>query len=172
MTEAVLSGRTSQILATALRLLEAVGPEALTMRRLATEVGMQAPSLYRHFESKDALLSALQAHALADQAVATAGVEDLAGLASAYRGWALAHPRLYELVARHPLDRHLLPPGSEQAAQAALLRLTDGDVARARALWGVAHGLVDLELTGRFPPGADIAAAWRAAVAAFVQPVR
>ena len=40
-------------------------------------------------------------------------------------------------------------------------------MARARALWGLAHGLVDLELAGRFPPGADIDAAWAAAVASF-----
>ena len=39
--------------------------------------------------------------------------------------------------------------------------------ARARALWVFAHGMVMLELDHRFPPDADLDAAWRAGVAAF-----
>jgi hypothetical protein len=28
--------------------------------------------------------------------------------------------------------------------------------------WAAAHGLVSLEIAGRFPPGTDLDAAWRA----------
>jgi hypothetical protein len=42
-----------------------------------------------------------------------------------------------------------------------------GDEHRSRALWAAAHGLVDLELNDRFPPGADLDAAWAALVDAF-----
>jgi hypothetical protein len=38
---------------------------------------------------------------------------------------------------------------------------------RARAVWAFAHGMVGLELSGRFPPDADLDAAWRAGIAAF-----
>lgn len=41
---------------TALRLLDAEGLEKLTVRRLARELGVQAPALYWHFANKRALL--------------------------------------------------------------------------------------------------------------------
>jgi hypothetical protein len=41
-----------------------------------------------------------------------------------------------------------------------------GSVANARAAWGMAHGLVMLELNGRFPPDADVDAAWKAGIEA------
>jgi AcrR family transcriptional regulator len=159
--------RRDDVIDVAERLLETEGPDALTMRRLGEELGMRAPSLYKHIAGKDDIVAALQARALVAQAAALAGRTTLATLARAYRAWALDHPRLYELLSRRALDREALPPGVEAAAAEPLLRLTGGDVARARALWGQAHGLVDLELAGRFPPGADIDAAWAAAIAGF-----
>ena len=41
-----------------------------------------------------------------------------------------------------------------------------GSVAGARAAWALAHGLVMLEINGRFPPDADIDAAWEAGMTA------
>jgi AcrR family transcriptional regulator len=159
--------RRDEVVDVAERLLEAEGPDALTMRRLGEELGIQAPSLYKHVDGKDEIVTALQARALREQARALAGANTLTALAAAYRAWALRHPRLYELTSRHRLDREALPPGVEAAAAEPLLRVTSGDVALARALWGMAHGLVDLELAGRFPADADIDAAWTAAVAGF-----
>jgi TetR/AcrR family tetracycline transcriptional repressor len=49
----------NQILNTALDLLDAVGLEGLTMRRLAQELKIQAPSLYWHFASRQALLDGM-----------------------------------------------------------------------------------------------------------------
>jgi TetR/AcrR family tetracycline transcriptional repressor len=48
---------------TALRMLEEDGLDALTMRRVATRLGLQAPSLYWHVRGKDELLD-LMAEAL------------------------------------------------------------------------------------------------------------
>jgi AcrR family transcriptional regulator len=137
------------------------------MRRLGQELGMRAPSLYKHVTSKDDIMTALQVRALQGQAAALADTRTLAEVSAAYRRWALAHPRLYELIARHPLDRARLPPGVEAAAAAPLLSAAGGNVDLARALWGLGHGLVDLELAGRFTPDANIDAAWAAAVDAF-----
>src|SRR3954468_9492481 len=47
------------VLDTAIRLLDAEGVEALTMRRLASELGVSAVAPYRHFHSKDELLMVL-----------------------------------------------------------------------------------------------------------------
>jgi TetR/AcrR family tetracycline transcriptional repressor len=48
-----------QILSAALDLLDSVGLEGLTMRRLAQELNIQAPSLYWHFDNRRALLDAM-----------------------------------------------------------------------------------------------------------------
>ncbi len=153
--------RRDEILAVAERLLEAEGPSALSMRRIAGELGMQAPSLYKHVHGKEAIVAGLQARALASMAAALDGTgSDVRRLAAAYRRWALERPQLYLLTARGPLLRDQLPAGVEEEAAAPVVAAAGGDVARARALWGMAHGLVDLELTGRFPPDADLDAVW------------
>ena len=163
--------RRDEILAVAEALLETEGPGSLTMRRLATELGIQAPSLYKHVRSKDDIEAGLQDRALRSmgEALRAAGT-GLPELARAYRSWALAHPRLYELATRRPLRRDDLGPGVEAAAAAPIVAAAGGDEHVARALWALAHGLVDLELAGRFPPGADIDQTWRAAMEAFPSP--
>ncbi|MFI0818666.1 TetR/AcrR family transcriptional regulator C-terminal domain-containing protein [Streptomyces sp. NPDC021098] len=45
-----------QVVDTALRLLNEVGLEGLTLRRIAKELNVQAPALYWHFKNKQALL--------------------------------------------------------------------------------------------------------------------
>lgn len=49
----------------ALRLLDAHGLAALTMRRLGSELGVQPSAIYHHFESKQALLGAVADEILA-----------------------------------------------------------------------------------------------------------
>ena len=46
-----------RVIATALRLLDSEGIEALSMRRLARELGVEAMSLYSHVDSKQTLLA-------------------------------------------------------------------------------------------------------------------
>ena len=70
-------------------------------------------------------------------------------------------------MTERPLPREDLPAGLEDRAAAPLIAAVGGDRNRARATWAFAHGMVQLELAGRFPPDADLAAAWRTAVEAF-----
>ncbi|NEM04713.1 WHG domain-containing protein [Geodermatophilus normandii] len=160
--------RRDEILAVAEAVLEAEGPEGLTMRRLADALGIQAPSLYKHVRSKEDIEAGLQERALRSMggALASAGT-GLLELAAAYRAWAMAHPRLYELATRRPLRREALEPGVETAAAAPVVAAAGGDEHLARAVWALAHGLVDLELAHRFPPGADIDQTWRTALRVF-----
>ena len=58
--------RVAEIIGAARRILEAGGPETLTMRRVADELGIQAPSLYKHFASKAELELALVTDAMAE----------------------------------------------------------------------------------------------------------
>ncbi|MGW5386476.1 TetR/AcrR family transcriptional regulator [Nocardia sp. NPDC003963] len=149
-----------EIVDVAERLLERDGPNGVTMRRVAEQLGIRAPSLYKHVSSKVDIETALQQRALQRLAAALEPAEDLPALAAPYRRWALEHPRLYEFAARTPLARERIAPGVEVAAAAPLLQMMNGDQVVARALWGIAHGLVDLELANRFPAHADLDAVW------------
>ncbi|MCW2763146.1 MAG: putative transcriptional regulator, TetR family [Marmoricola sp.] len=160
--------RRDEILDVATTLLEEQGPDALTMRELATRMGMRAPSLYKHVTDKADILAGLQQRALLGLAAQLeAAGPGLGPLADAYRSWARAHPKLYELATRNPLARDRLAPGVESGAAAPLIAAAGGDEHLARALWAMAHGLVDLELSRRFPPGADLDATWRTAMSGF-----
>jgi TetR/AcrR family tetracycline transcriptional repressor len=48
-----------EVITTALKLLDEVGVEGLTMRKLAETLKVQAPSLYWHFANKDELLGGM-----------------------------------------------------------------------------------------------------------------
>lgn len=157
--------RRDEIVDVARELLEADGPECVTMRAIADRLGIRAPSLYKHVADKRELEVALIARGFAEQAEAfTAAVRGsdrpVVSIARAYRNWAIDHPHLYVLMTDDPLPRDELPDGVEDAAAAPLIAAVGGDVDRARALWAFAHGMVSLELARRFPPDADLEAAW------------
>lgn len=56
------------VVRTALRLLDDVGLERLTLRRIAAELDVQAPALYWHFKNKQELLDAMATTVLVDSA--------------------------------------------------------------------------------------------------------
>jgi AcrR family transcriptional regulator len=175
-----LTPRVREIVSTALALLEEHGAEALTMRRLADQLGIRAPSLYKHLAGKSDLETAVIAVGFVDLATALeeatarryqaheAG-QRLTGMGRAYREFALGRPHLYRLMNERPLARELLPPGLEDRAAAPLVAAVGGDPDLARAAWAFAHGMVMLELNERFPPEADLDAAWRAGLGRFAR---
>ena len=159
--------RRDEIINAAGRLLERDGRDGLTMRAIAAELGIQAPSLYKHISEKREVEIALVAEALEHQAemfekVVADSDDPLSGIAAAYRTWAREHPNLYSLMNDQPLPRDELPQGLEERAVVPLLEALGGDMNRARAAWAFAHGMVTLELADRFPEHADLAAAWSA----------
>jgi AcrR family transcriptional regulator len=167
------SHRACEIVAAARRVLEAEGPDALTMRRLGDELGIRAPSLYKHFPDKAAVEVALVEGALAEvgeilhDAVARRGDRGpVESLLTAYRRFAVAHPHLYRLATRGPLARHALPPGLEDWAGEPFY-LATGEPYRAQALWSLAHGMAILEIDRRYPDGSELDHTWRAGAAAF-----
>jgi AcrR family transcriptional regulator len=166
-----LTPRAGEVLAVARRLLEREGAQALTMRRVADDLGIRAPSLYKHFPHKAALETAIIATGFEDAATAfeTAvdGADDaLTAFVAAYRGFAASHPHLYRLMTERPLPRTELPPGLEARTAAPLLRAA-GTSTRARAAWAFIHGMTMLELNGRFPSDGLTEQAWEDGIAAF-----
>ena len=174
--EPARSARGRDAIEAAWRIVEEDGVEAITMRRLADDLGIRAPSLYKHFPDKSALEAALIARALREMGLALhAAIRSRAGsgpnrataLLRAYRREATAHPNVYRLATSGPLPRDALPHGLEAWAGQPFFLVT-GDERRAQALWSFAHGMAILEIDDRFPPGSNLDRTWRAGADAFV----
>ena len=120
-----LSGRTPRrpldkalIVLEAVRFIDESGRELLTMRRLGARLGVEAMALYRYLPGREALLDAV-VEALMDELYdatmtgeyASSWQEYLQQLAHGVRALALAHPRIFPLVAsRPPAAPWLRPP--------------------------------------------------------------
>lgn len=152
------------------------GMSGLSMRKIAQRVGVSATALYRHFDSKEALLVA----------VVQAGFETftsylLRGLAGAspaerlsltgegYLRFALEHPSYYRIMfmasrddfgfdelpqrSRETLGRsfHLLVDRVRECQESGHLRPGD-PVEVAVLIWSFSHGLVSLYLAGHMGP--------------------
>jgi AcrR family transcriptional regulator len=166
-----LSTRALEIVTVARELLESEGADALTMRRLADALGIRAPSLYKHLPHKTALETAIiidgfEQAATAFEAATHDAADPMGAFVEAYRTFATAHPHVYRLMTERPLPRESLPPGLEARTAAPLLRAT-GSPARARAAWAFIHGMIMLELNGRFPADGLTELAWHSGLAAF-----
>ena len=107
---------TEDIVTGALALIERSGSdEAVTLRAVAREIGISAPSIYAHFEDRDAIVLAVMLRVFdelaeaVDQATAAAApdpVERLAAGCGAYVSYGLAHPARYGVL----FSGHLRPP--------------------------------------------------------------
>ncbi|MFL6204415.1 MAG: TetR/AcrR family transcriptional regulator [Acidimicrobiales bacterium] len=167
------SVRAAQIVDAAFAILDDEGPDGLTMRRLADDLGMRAPSLYKHLPDKAHLEAALieviffdigdvlhEALARSRRAGAVRRVLE------AYRTHGLRHPNRYRLATSGQLRRDLLPECLEEWAGQPFF-FAAGDPYRSQALWSAAHGMVILEIEGRYPEGSDLDRTWKATAAAF-----
>jgi AcrR family transcriptional regulator len=150
------------IFRTALDLVDAEGLEALTMRRLATELDVAPMSIYGHVSNKEDLVLGVVNAATSEIGLPGPGTppwEALRVVTREFRRVALAHPNLVPLIVRRP------PTGSEglrtlEAALDALRRagMDPGVAARAyRLMASFAIGFVSLECGGYFEP-IDVAA--------------
>ncbi|MEA2298402.1 MAG: hypothetical protein QOF77_1338 [Solirubrobacteraceae bacterium] len=90
------------ILDQALKLVDAEGAEALTMRRLGAELGVEAMSLYRHVSNKSALLDGIAECMMAEVGDCRRDeggwLETARSLSVGYCAVARAHPAAFELV--------------------------------------------------------------------------
>src|SRR5437879_8120056 len=130
MAEAVTSRRRrtalsrERIAVAAVALIDGEGLDALSMRRLGAELGVEAMSLYRHFPSKAALLEAVVARLLAELPVpaptAARWQEAFRALARAYRALLTRHPNAIPLLATLELSH----PGSLAGAGAGIAPFT------------------------------------------------
>jgi AcrR family transcriptional regulator len=158
------------VVAAAEALADADGLDALTLARLAKELGVRLPSLYVHVGGLDDLrrrLAARGARRLAAALnVATAGRargDALAAMTAAYRAYAREHPGTYAALQRvpEPSDGEAVAAATEAVdAVRATLRGYDleGDDAihAARIVRAALHGFASLEAAGGFGIPLDV----------------
>jgi len=106
-------------------ILDSGGPDALSTRRLARELGVRAPSLYNHFATKEEILDAVGDAIIEQVDLSMFGREDwptaLVQWARGYRKALAAHPNVVPFVARGPALR----PASLALADAVYGALVD-----------------------------------------------
>jgi AcrR family transcriptional regulator len=169
----------------ALAVADRDGVEAVTLARVAEELGISAPSLYSHVDGvaglrRDlALLTTVEfGERLRDAALGRSGDDALRSVADAYRRYGSDFPARYQLTfwPVDPSDGERAEAGRRaQQAVAAVIRSYGVDVATARragrAFRASMHGLVDLEhegTTGR----EDLDGAYGFLVEQFIQSLR
>jgi AcrR family transcriptional regulator len=114
--------------------MDARGGEALTMRRLAEELGMGTMALYRYFPSKNDLVDAAIEVAAPEVELPELGTapwkEQLAELARALFHAGLRHPG----VARERFDRPLQSPAAMRITDRALALLLEAGLSKRDAV--------------------------------------
>jgi AcrR family transcriptional regulator len=168
------AARRRLIVATARQLAEAEGWDAVTTRRLSTEIEYSQPVLYKHFSGMDAIAEAVAmdgfaelTDALRDAASGTGEPgEKFRRIAHAYIDFARDNPALYDAMFTRATTLRFAaddtPPqlstafaGLRSAVQAISDR-ADVDTTT-EVVWAALHGLATLNRSGRLRPEHEFA---------------
>lgn len=145
------------------------GLAALTLREVAARVGMQAPSLYSYFPSKDAIYDAMFAEAWSAylgsatahrEMLPSSPRETLKSVARHFFDFAVADPARYQLMNQRALPRFRPSPEAYapsvavyEGLTALLRRIGIGDPDAADLYTALIGGLVEQQLAN--DPGGD-----------------
>ncbi len=161
------TGGRDRILAATRSLYLRHGEDHITMRRVAAEVGITATALYRHFESKEALIAEIVDDGFRvfksyqDSALAGASPAERLRLGgAAYLRFALEQTEIYStifvrrptLARRRPDARkaetfRFLVDRVEECLEAGILAPGDAEQI-ALTIWAHVHGLISLRIAG------------------------
>ena len=157
------------VIDTATALVDAEGTSALTLSRVARELGVKPPSLYNHVTGLDMLrrdvgfrvVSGL-GDRLGTAAMGRSRRDALRAISAEFRAYATAHPGLYELSTQaRPEDAEYTRAALRAIDPVvAILRGYDLDeedaIHAARTLRAALHGFVSLEIVGGFGLDVDV----------------
>jgi AcrR family transcriptional regulator len=166
------AARRQLIIATARVLAEQEGWDAVTTRRLSTEIEYSQPVLYKHFASMDDIVEAVALEGFGELAAALraaraepGGAEEvLSRVAHAYQGFADENPVLYDAMFTRatrlrfaaddtPIELHTAF-AELRAAVATVAGRRDVDTLT-EVLWAALHGLTTLGRSDRLRPGRE-----------------
>jgi AcrR family transcriptional regulator len=144
------------------------GAGDLSLADVADAVGIKAPSLYKRFADRAALIEAVRESVLKDLADALAAAKNrdpgrrLIVMARAYRRFAVENPLLYPLVVVS--GRPPTATGQQALAPvlATLTEIVGGEhaLSAARLLTAYLHGFVTMEISRSFQLGGSVDAAF------------
>jgi AcrR family transcriptional regulator len=150
------------------------GLDGFSMRKLARELGVTAPALYRHYDGREAVLADVvrEAHKVFMSYIyraleAPTPLERMWRAGEGYLDFALEHPRWYAIMFSGPerLGMEALPDDIEamgcaihqfwidrvsECMRAGILKQGD-PLAVSLTMWAHAHGMVELYQQGRLP---------------------
>jgi AcrR family transcriptional regulator len=156
------------------RLFAERGPDAVTMRQLAAELGVSPMTPYRYFEDKDDILAAVRTNGFTRFAIALEAARASASgaravgtaVGEAYVNFALENPHSYKLMFDFNQPHEEKYPELVAAGLRAQQTMTgyvkdamaeglmQGDPQQIGLMnWAAIHGAVILELAGMLPPG-------------------
>lgn len=160
----------AEILKAATDIVEGCGPDCVTMRQVAEEIGYTPTTLYLYFKDKDAILREVMVEGIESQAAflasATVGPTPLDKVRQRFRAyvvWGLLHPGLYRLVFESGTDMDFTPEQTsrviaalsdgfamiaEAVAAGQLVGMDDVQVF-ANASWAATHGVTSLAISRR-----------------------
>jgi AcrR family transcriptional regulator len=162
-----------------LRVLDRDGIDAVTLRAVASELGVSAPAVYWHFEDKEALMTEIRRQLAADfvarvrgaTAAASPDTLPLEAVGDAFLDFAIDYPHRFQLLFRSraanpdkPLKKRPAPGTSFGVlVQAAEQGMESGDLVKddptsvALSIAALGQGLVLLFERGRFTNKAEFA---------------
>jgi AcrR family transcriptional regulator len=160
-----------RVVEAAAALVDAHGPAALTLARLADALGVRSPSLFNHVQSLDDLRDAVAASAWPDLEASLTDTTSLPALAHAWRGFGLRRPGVWALAAKARPGDPVADAVTARLLTAVAHHTGPGEPAvhAARALRALVHGFVQLESDGGFALPVDLDASFDHAVNALVR---
>jgi AcrR family transcriptional regulator len=162
--------RRDELLEVAHKVLERDGLEHFSIGEIARAAGIKVPSLYKQFLGKADIEERLIVLGFRLQGETTARAIAALGaspsrrmvveiLVRAYRDFGLRHPQLYRLMHERPLPVSL--PMDVYLARAVDYRRLFSDRTIETSFWAWAHGVLSLELAGRYELDVDIEGLWQ-----------
>ena len=155
------------IVDTARQVAEAEGWDAVTTRRLSTEIEYSQPVLYKHFAGMDQVAAAVAVDGFAELAgllrgartAAQTPTDALTAMAHAYLDFARDNPAVYDAMFTGRTTLRFAEPDTpaELAAafdelRQAISSMADDPDTLTEVFWAALHGLVSLSRGGRLRP--------------------
>jgi len=161
---------TARVVEAAAGIADSEGLGAVTLARLAAELGVRAPSLYNHVDGLPGVLRGVSLLAIReltarmrDAAIGRSEEQALRAIAHAYRAYALEHPGRYAATVRAPERGDYELAAAATAAVEVISTVLSGwgftgDEAlhRVRVVRAALHGFVAIESGGGFALRLDL----------------
>lgn len=170
----------ARVVETAAAIADAEGLEAVTLARVASELGVRSPSLYNHVAGHEGLLRGIAAQSTRELAVALrraatgrAGNDAIMAVAEAQRSYAREHPGRYATTVAAPTGGDAEHAAAAADAVDVLTAVLGGSglegdelIHAVRALRSAVHGFAALEAAGGFALAVDTDVSFRRLVEA------